>query len=373
VAERVEACVDVGAIAANVSTLRSRLDGDTALCAVVKADGYGHGALRAARAARAGGASWIAVVSAQEARALREGGVEGPVLVMGALTPDELVVALDAGADVVGWTPEFLDAAAAARQGSRIHVKLDTGMGRLGTRDPALATALVRRAVADPALEAVGLMTHFATADEEGDTFMAEQLDRFTAWAAPLKAAHPGLLRHAANSAATLRDRATHLDLVRCGIAIYGMDPSNVDPSRHGLTPALTLRSVVAAVKACAAGESAGYGRRFVASRDTVLATVPIGYGDGWRRGLTNAAEVLVGGRRFPQVGTVSMDNITLDLGPDGSGVAVGDVVTLLGADGEDRILAETVAQTLGTINYEVTCGLLPRATRRTVGTTPVA
>ncbi len=364
--ERVQASVDVGAIATNVATLRSGLTGDAALCAVVKADGYGHGALRAARAAREGGASWTAVVSAQEARALRDGGLDGPVLVMGALTPDELVVALEASADVVAWTPEFLDAAARGGTPTRVHVKLDTGMGRLGTRDAGLATALVRSAVGDPGLHAVGLMTHFATADEAGDTFMDVQLGRFTAWAAPLKAEHPQLVRHVANSAATLRDPATHLDLVRCGIAIYGMDPSNADPLRHGLTPALTLRSVVAAVKGCAAGQSAGYGRRFVAERDTVLATVPIGYGDGWRRGLTNRADVLIGGRRFPQVGTVSMDNVCIDLGPDGGGVAVGDPVTLLGADGDDRILAETVADALGTINYEITCGLLPRATRRT-------
>lgn len=368
--ERVQASVDVGAIAANVATLRSGLTGGAALCAVVKADGYGHGALRAARAAQAGGAAWIAVVSAQEARTLRESGVTGPVLVMGALTPAELEIALGASADVVAWTQEFLDAAARPDRPSRVHVKLDTGMGRLGTRDADVATALVRHAVEAPGIEAVGLMTHFATADEEGDTFMPLQLERFERWTAPLKLAYPGLLRHAANSAATLRDPATHLDLVRCGIAIYGMDPSNVDPDRHGLRPALALRSVVAAVKPCAAGESAGYGRRFVAGHDTVLATVPIGYGDGWRRGLTGSAEVLVRGRRFPQVGTVSMDNVTVDLGPDGGGVAVGDVVTLLGADGGERILAETVAQALGTINYEVTCGLLPRATRRTVGTT---
>ncbi|PTL56360.1 alanine racemase [Paraconexibacter algicola] len=369
--ERVEALVDVAAIGANVRTLRGRLAPGAAFAGVVKADGYGHGALTAARAAQAAGADWLAVVSAREARTLRDAGIAGPLLVMGALTPDELDLALGAAADVVAWTPEFLEAAARPRPDAppaRVHVKLDTGMGRLGTRDPDLATALVRRAVADDRVHAVGLMTHFATADEEGDRFMDEQLARYRAWAEPLKAVHPGLVRHVANSAATLRDPATHLDLVRCGIAIYGMDPANRDPERHGLVPALALRSVVAAVKPCARGESAGYGRRFVAERDTVLATVPIGYGDGWRRGLTNQAEVLIGGRRFAQVGTVSMDNVTVDLGPDGGGVTVGDPVTLLGADGGERILAETVAAALGTINYEVTCGLLPRATRRTVG-----
>jgi len=372
--ERATATVDAGAIAANVARLRGALADGTALCAVVKADGYGHGALRAARAAQAGGAAWLAVVAAREAADLRAARLRGPILVMGALTPDELRIALDAQADVVAWTPEFLDAVAAAsgdgaRPAARVHVKLDTGMGRLGTRDPKLADALLYRAVADPALQAIGLMTHFATADEPGDAFLPEQLQRYRDWAGPLKQMHPDLIRHTANSAATLRDPATHFDLVRCGIAIYGMDPFGIDPAAQDLRPALALRSVVAVVKPCAAGESAGYGRRFVAEHDTMLATVPIGYGDGWRRGLTDNATVLIGGRRFPQVGTVSMDNVSVDLGAGNpAGVAVGDPVTLLGSDGDERILAEDVARALGTINYEVTCGLLPRVPRVTVG-----
>jgi len=369
-AQRACATVDVAAIAANVARLRDVLCDDTQLCAVVKADGYGHGAVRAARAAQHGGATWLAVVAAQEAAALRAAGIEGPILVMGALTADELELALGARADVVAWEPGFLDAVAALKPvaPARIHVKLDTGMGRLGTRDPDVATALAERAAAQNGLELVGAMTHFATADEPGDTFMDEQLARFRAWALPLRERHPGLLLHAANSAATLRDPATHFDLVRCGVAIYGLDPFGRDPDEQALVPALTLTARVGAVKPLLTGQSTGYGRRFVARRDTVLATVPIGYGDGWRRGLTNATDVLIGGRRFPQVGTVSMDNITVDVGPDGSGVAVGDRVTLIGSDGDERILAEDLARTLGTINYEVTCGLLPRVPRHTVG-----
>ncbi len=368
---RAEATIDEGAIAANVATLRAVVDPATAVSAVVKADGYGHGAVRAAQAARAGGAGWIAVVAAHEAAALRAAGIGGPILVMGALSASELPVALEAHADVVAWTTEFVDAVAALGvhgAATRVHVKFDTGMGRLGTRDPAEATAVAERIAERDGLVLTGLMTHFATADDRSDPFMAEQLERFLAWAQPLKAAHPDVVRHVANSAATLRDPATHLDLVRCGIAVYGMDPFGVDPGACGLRPALSLRSYVAAVKPCRRGESAGYGRRFVAVRDTILATVPIGYGDGWRRGLTNAADVLIGGRRHPQVGTVSMDNVTVDLGPDGAGVRVGDTVTLIGTDGEQRILAEDVARALGTINYEVTCGLLPRVVRRPAG-----
>lgn len=359
---RAQARVNLAAITRNVTTLAAAAPG-SALCAVVKADGYGHGAVTAARAALAGGATWLAVVSAQEAAELRTAGiVEPPILVMGALTTSELDIALTARADIVVWTEGLLDAIG-ARGGGRVHIKLDTGMGRLGTRDPADATALARRAASVPGVELVGAMTHFATADEPGDTFFAEQLSRFTAWVEQLRAANLDVIAHAANSAAVLRDPASHFDLVRVGVGIYGLDPLGVDPALRGLEPALELVSWAAAVKPIAAGESVGYGRRFVADRPGWVATVPVGYGDGWRRGLTNAATVLIGGRRFPQVGTVSMDNVTVDLGP-GTGAAVGDEVVLIGTRGAARILAEDIARTLGTINYEVTCGLLPRVPR---------
>jgi alanine racemase len=178
-----------------------------------------------------------------------------------------------------------------------------------------------------------------------------------------MRAEHPGILVHAANSAATLRDAAAHFDLVRCGIAIYGMDPSNKDPAARDLEPALELRSYVGDLKPRAPGESAGYGRRFVAERDTVLAVLPIGYGDGWRRGLTNNSDVLVGGERRPLVGAVSMDNVTVDLGP-APAAEVGDEAVLVGAQGAERITAEEVAHRLDTINYEITCALTPRVPR---------
>jgi alanine racemase len=209
-----------------------------------------------------------------------------------------------------------------------------------------------------------GLTTHFATADDRDDPFLDEQLGRFLAWALPHRRQDPSLVLHAANSAATLRESRAHLDMVRCGIAIYGLDPFGADPSAHDLRPALTLESYVAAVKPVAPGQSAGYGRRFVAREPTMIATVPIGYGDGYRRGLTNNADVLVGGRRRPVVGTVSMDNITVDLGPDGGGVRVGDRVTLIGAQDGERIAAEELARRLDTINYEITCGISARVPR---------
>ncbi len=351
-AVRALATVNLAAIERNAA----RLAGEgPALCAVVKADGYGHGAVACARAALAGGASWLAVASAEEAAALRAAGIRRPpILVMGALTRGEAAVAQAAGADVVAWTTEIVDWIASLG-GGRIHVKLDTGMGRLGTRDPAAADRVAAAIRAAPGCELVGVMTHFATADDRGDDFFDEQLARFTAWAAGYRE----LVVHAANSAALLRDRRAHFDMARCGVAVYGLDPFGRDAAARGLEPALALRSWVAAVKPCAPGESTGYGRRFVATSATRLGIVPIGYGDGWRRGLTNNADVVIDGRRRPLVGTVSMDNVTVDLGPEAT-VRPGAPATLLG----DGITAEEVAERLGTINYEVTCGLLPRVPR---------
>jgi alanine racemase len=349
---RALARVNLAAIERNCRLLAAAA-GDAQLCPVVKGEGYGHGAVMTAVAAQTAGVKWIAVATANEAMDLRMAGIEARLIVLGAVSPEELDIALAADADLVVWSEAFADAAA----GSRLHVKLDSGMGRLGTRDAELATRLAARE------DVVGLMTHFATADERGDEFLGEQLGRFTDWVAPLKDARPELIVHAANSAATLRQPAAHFDMVRCGIAIYGLDPFHEDPLAHGLEPALALETYAAAVKPCAPGESAGYGRRFVASEPTVLATLPIGYADGVRRGLTNNADALIGGRRRPFAGTVSMDNVTVDLGPDPD-VAVGAPAVLIGEQDGERILAEEVARRLDTINYEVTCGISARVTR---------
>jgi len=361
---RARARIDLGAIQRNCRLL-SGAAGDAALCAVVKADGYGHGAVPSARAAVAGGATWIAVATAHEAAVLREAGIGARLLVLGALSPDELDVALQADADVVAWTRELLDGIS-ARGGGRVHVKLDTGMGRLGTRSAEEATSLVRQAVEDPALTAAGVMTHFATADDRASAFLDEQLERFEAWALPLRRDHPELVVHAANSAATLGEPRAHFDLVRCGLAIYGLDPFGADPAEHGLEPALRLTSYVAAVKAVEPGQSAGYARRFIAEEPGTLATIPIGYGDGVRRGLTNNADVLIHGTRRPLAGTVSMDNLTALVDDD---VHALDEVVLLGEQAGERILAEEWAQRLDAINYEIPCGITARVPREYVPT----
>jgi alanine racemase len=351
--ERAVARVSGSAIEANCALLRSKLAGGAQLCAVVKAGGYGHGGVEAARAALAGGASWIAVATADEAAELRAGGIDARLLVMGALTRRDLDTALTADADIAVWTSQLLEAADG--RAARVHVKLDSGMGRLGTKDPDEARALCDRAAERGQL--AGVWTHFATADEVGDDYFTGQLEKFKQVAEEVKARHPGTLAHAANSAATLRDQASHFDLVRCGVAIYGLDPFQRDPGEQGLQPALSLHSYVAAVKRFEPGESAGYGRTWKAAEPTCVATIPIGYGDGWRRALSNNADVLIRGRRHPLVGTISMDNVTAELGLD-TNVEPGDEVVLIGAQGGERILAEEVARRLGTINYEVTCGI---------------
>ncbi len=365
--QRALARVDLGAVERNCARLASELSGGAALCAVVKADGYGHGAVECARAALAGGASWLGVAAATEARELREALPDARILTMGALTPEELEVTLQADSDVTLWRGEFLELvaerSAALGAPARVHVKYDSGMGRLGDPYPEAVAALVKASAADERLELTGLWTHFATADEPDSDYFEVQLRRFREMAEPLKRTHPELLLHAANSAAMLRDPESHFDMVRCGIAIYGLDPFHQDPEARDLEPALELHSYVADVKRFRQGDSAGYGQRWRAPLDTWVGVLPIGYGDGVRRGLTNNADVLVGGRRYPLVGTVSMDNITIDLGPE-TDVEPGAPAVLIGPQGSERILAEEVARRLDTINYEVTCGVSARVPR---------
>ncbi len=365
---RATARVNLAAIERNVSRLRSGLAEGVQLCAVVKADAYGHGAAQVARAALRGGAALLAVAAAEEAAELRAAGLDARLLIMGALSAEELPTALAAGAELTAWSAAFVDAVAeAASHPVRMHVKLDTGMGRLGTRDAREALGVAERISAGaPALELAGLMTHFATADTDPE-FLLVQLRTFEPVVGEFRRRWPGIAVHAANSAATLRAPDTHFDFVRCGIAIYGCDPMNDDPALRGLEPALELRSYVAAVKRARSGDSVGYGRRFVAERETWIATLPIGYGDGVRRALTNNCDVLVNGQRYPLVGTVSMDNITIDLG-DEPAARIGEVGTIIGRDGDQVQTAEDLANRIGTINYEIVCGIsrrVPRAYHR--------
>jgi alanine racemase len=365
--ERAVARIDAGAVRANCERLKTEL-GDAELCAVVKADGYGHGADICAEAALAGGATRLAVATAGEAEQIGRRLQHVKLLTMGALTEEEVDTVISAGSELALWREDFRRVVAARARAhghrARVHVKYDTGMGRLGNADAGEVLELCRACAEDPHLELAGIWTHFATADEPDSDYFDAQLERFDEVASAVKAEHPGAIAHAANSAAVLRDRRSHYDMARCGIAVYGLDPFQRDPAEHGLQPAMSLCSHVADVKRFPAGASAGYGRRWKAPVDTWVGVIPLGYGDGVRRALTNNADVLVRGRRQPLVGTVSMDNITIDLGPE-TQVEPGDEAVLIGLQGEEAILAEEVARRLETINYEVTCAISPRVPRR--------
>jgi alanine racemase len=369
--QRVTAIVDLGAVERNCAMLAGGLEPATELCAVVKADGYGHGMAECAEAALRGGATRLAVATATESFELRERvGPDVPILVMGALTGAELDVALQARSELTAWRPDTLDAIAerAAMFGfrPRIHVKYDSGMGRLGAREPYAVVRLADAAATDERVQLGGVWTHFATADEDDDGYLLEQLDRFREAALPIQERHPGVVLHAANSAATLRGPEFHFGMVRCGVAIYGLDPFGRDAAAHDLEPALSLHTYVADVKRFHEGEPAGYGRSWRAPRDTWVGVLPVGYGDGFRRGLSNRCDVLIGERRYPLVGTISMDNLTVDLGSE-TALVRGEPAVLIGVQGDERVSAEQLAERLGTINYEVTCGLsrrVPRAYR---------
>lgn len=364
---RVVARIDLDAVRHNARRLAAAADG-AELMAVVKADGYGHGAAPVAAAALDGGATRLAVATLDEARSLRESGIAAPILILGALHGPELRDAVASGHAVTIWTPE---AARAADQAARslgltapVHLKFDTGMGRLGAVADAVAP-LVAAVEGAGDLVVEGLMTHFATADErEGPNagFLGEQLVRFRSLLADVAPRFPAAQVHAANSAATLREPGAVFDIVRCGIALYGCSPFGTDPADDDLRPAMSLRSWISSLKLLRSRESAGYGRLWRAPRAAWVAAVPVGYGDGYARDM-RGADALVGGRRVPVVGAVSMDQITLDLGPEAE-ARVGDEVVLLGAQGGDRITAEELAAHRGTINYEITCALTGRVPR---------
>ena len=381
--------IDLEAIRHNVRRLMRDLPEGAVHCAVVKANGYGHGAVPAARAALEAGSAWLGVAAVAEAEELRAAGLTAPILIFGPMTGAELEAAVVAGADVVVWSAPFL--AAARRLGARVHVKFDSGMGRLGVTEEEVRV-LCAGAAQDGLL--IGLMSHFATADEADTTFFEKQLRRFTALAGELAALYPGLLCHTANSAATLRGPRTHFGMIRTGIAMYGLAPSNDDPFKDDLRPAMKLCSYVAGVRLVAPGGSVGYGRRFVADEPTRIGIVPIGYADGVSRLLTNCGDVLVAGRRCRITGTISMDQLTVRLPGDWG--RPGDEVVFFGAAGDGvegrageawtdavgprcdaahapRILCEEVAQLLRTINYEVACDVAPRVVRRYRGAGPAA
>jgi alanine racemase len=326
---RSEIRIDLSALHTNVRRLRAVADA-AELWAVVKANGYGHGAVDCARAAIDAGASALCVATLAEAIEVRT------------TLPDVRLLVLGPVADIATARAARLElvVSSAVPDDIPVHVKLDTGMGRWGVSE-----------LSSPARNVVGLMTHLATADAD-DAFARIQIERFRE--ATDEYAH--LTRHVANSAATLRIPESHFDAVRCGVALYGISPFTTDPAQDGLVPVLSWHSEVAECKSLRAGESTGYGRRFVAERDTWIGVVPVGYGDGFRRDLTGT-EVVVDGARKRVVGTVSMDAFAIELD---SAVEIGTVVTLVG----DGLVIEEHARHAGTIAYELACGIVSTPTR---------
>ncbi|WP_426574161.1 alanine racemase [Aquihabitans sp. McL0605] len=363
--------VDLGAIAHNVATLRA-LVAPAAFCAVVKADGYGHGAVPSARAALAGGADVLAVALVSEGVELREAGIATVVMVLSQASTDEIdrLVAADLDATVYTASGVHDLAEAAERAGRtpqrpvRVHLKVDTGMHRVGAQ-PDEAVDLARAIADQPALELRSVFTHCAVADEPGNDFTAVQLERFAGIVADIEAAGIEVpCTHAANTAAAIDHPEARLGMVRCGIGIYGIDPAPALAGRVPLVPAMSLRARVSHVKRVAAGEGISYGLRYRPAVDTTIATVPLGYADGLPRRLgALGATVLVGGEHRPIAGSVTMDQILVDLGQDP--VEVGDEVVLIGRQGEASVEAADWAGPLDTIAYEIVCGISPRVPRR--------
>jgi alanine racemase len=369
--------IDLAAIRHNAEVLAAGA-APAALCAVVKAAGYGHGAVEVARAAVEGGAEWLAVALVEEGRELRAGGIEAPVLLLSEPPHEAMSEVVDLSLTPTLYTPAALDALVdAVRSGGErgrlfpVHVKVDTGMHRVGA-SAADAVSLAFEVARRPEVDLEGFWTHFAVSDEIDNPYTASQI---AAYESALDAlASSGVrprIRHAANSGGAMWHPAGRFDLVRCGIALYGLAPAADGVEREPvprLLPAMALKARVTYVKTVAAGERVSYGLRYRTESDTVVATVPLGYADGVTRSLSSAGgEVLLGGRRCPIAGTVTMDQILVDCGP-GADVSVGDDVVLLGSQGEERITAWDWAGRTGTIAYEVVCGISGRVPRYYLG-----
>ncbi len=366
--------VDLDAVTANVESLRSFI-GPVQFCAVVKADGYGHGAVPVAQAALRGGADLLGVALVAEGAELRAAGITATILVLSQASPDELDELVAQNLDATAYTEAGVGGlvAAADRAGRGpgstvpVHLKVDTGMHRVGAQ-PADAVALASSIHEAPGLRLASVFTHCAVADEPSNAFTAEQIRRYRAVLADLDLAGIAVpLRHAANTAGAIAHPDARFDLVRCGIGMYGLDPSPELANRVALRPAMSLTSRVSHVKRVAAGEGVSYGLAYAPERETTIATVPLGYADGVARRLSLlGGQVLVGGRRCPIAGTITMDQLLVDCGDQP--VAVGDDVVLLGEQGGEHIAASEWAERLGTIGYEIVCGISPRVPRRYQG-----
>ena len=371
--------IDLDALANNYRRVREAADPKARVCCVVKADGYGHGALRISAELQSLGADWFAVSNLEEALQLRRGGIERPILVLGFTPPEEAAALSEGNISQCVYSTDYAEklslCAGAVGVKVKIHAKIDTGMSRLGFyfqdifRDEAAIDEVIR-ACSLPGLIPEGVFSHFAVSDEgkEGDAFTMRQFGCFKEMSEALVRAGVGgdkpPLRHCANSAAVFDYPLSHLDMVRAGVVLYGLYPSGQLRARPDLRPVLSLRSVVSHVKTLLPGATVSYGRKFTAEHEMRVATVPVGYADGYPRALgPGGAAVLIRGQRCPVIGRICMDQLMADVSGV-EGAAMGDRVTLIGLDGGEEITAGEVAGWEGTINYEVVCALSKRVPR---------
>jgi len=360
--------IDLTAIEDNVRNIKKLLLPDTLLMAVVKANAYGHGMVQVARTALGAGADYLGVATLDEAVALRENNIQAPVLVLGYVPVEFFAEALEKNIDLTIYNLESAQALSAIarkqQQTAAVHLKVDSGMGRIGFQPGEESLAIVEEIYNLPSLNVKGIFTHFAVADERDKSYTEQQFRIFTGFINRLedKGVHIPI-KHCANSAAIIDLPHTHLDMVRAGIICYGLYPSeHVNKARLPLTPALQLKSRISHIKTLPAGSSISYGRTYTCQQERVIATVPIGYADGYSRLLSNRAYAIIKGKKAPQVGTICMDQCMFDVS-DIEDVKVGDEVILLG-QGQPGISAEDIGKWMGTINYEVVCMIGPRIPR---------
>ena len=354
-------------IAANLAAIRERV-GDRLILVAVKADGYGHGAVAVSRHLQETGlADLLGVATSGEGAELRRAGITLPVLKLSVARGEEVAQAAEYNLALVAVDEQsILEAGAAGVAAGRelaLHLKIDTGMRRIGCEpeDASRLAALIRET---PGVGLAGVMSHLPVADiPEGADFTADEIARFRELAASLEAEHGPLVKHLANSGGVLAHPDSWLDLVRPGVMAYGSYPDAHTPRTVGLLPGLEWRAPVTFVKRVRAGESVGYGRTWTAPADTWLATVAIGYGDGYSRSLSSRGRMLANGRSYPIAGRVSMDQTMIDLGPEPA-LSVGDEVVLIGRSGDEEITAAELAELQGTISYEVTCAIGARVAR---------
>ncbi len=355
--------IDLDAISHNLRLLAGRTAPGAKIMAVVKADGYGHGALEVSRTALGAGASCLGVAMLDEALALRRAGVVAPILVLGYTAPSLAAEAVAGGVSLTVYQREALDALDEAGrrlgQGARVHVKVDTGMGRIGLQ-PEEAVAFCREVAGRQWVTLEGIFTHFAAADRRDKAYTLRQFQRFAGVLEALE--KEGIrvpFRHAANSAALIDLPETHLDLVRLGIALYGLQPSDELTHRLPLQPAMTWKTRVVHVKEAPRGAAISYGCTFETQRPSTIVTLPVGYADGYSRNWSNRGQVLLAGQLVPVVGRVCMDQTMVDataLSEAGLDIRVGDEAVLMGRQGEAFLSADELAEGLGTISYEIVC-----------------